>query len=321
MTFEQLQVFLELAKTRSMSLCASNLYMSKSSVSYSISQLENELGMRLFIKSHDGSYLTPAGEELLDHAERLLSEYNQIKSMKNDSDGSGEISIVFGNAFVNTANDMKDLLTEKSNADSINLSCVLAPHNTDVIEKEKPDVVFALIAENELPQLERYRNDYLGYCIYKSALFAIVTKNNPTPIVKNAKHALAGNELKKLNIAFFDPMSAYGSSPQPVHGTVSDRWGIDNQLQRAHSNSIPGIKALMQQGFVLISDRFALKDTLSWVLESADDYRALNIKPVETAIRFALLRRSSPFFADIGEALATMYYEPNSRFQQFKRFL
>ena len=48
MTIEQLEIFLELAKTGSMRVTADNLSMTKPNISKSISNLETELGTILF---------------------------------------------------------------------------------------------------------------------------------------------------------------------------------------------------------------------------------------------------------------------------------
>ena len=54
MTFQQLQYLLEVSRTGSISGAAKNLFLAQSSVSASISNLEEELGFPIFIRSKKG---------------------------------------------------------------------------------------------------------------------------------------------------------------------------------------------------------------------------------------------------------------------------
>lgn len=54
MTLTQLEYFLEIARTRSFTEAASNLFVSQSSLSYAIRELENELDVSLFVRRLNG---------------------------------------------------------------------------------------------------------------------------------------------------------------------------------------------------------------------------------------------------------------------------
>jgi DNA-binding transcriptional LysR family regulator len=72
-TAHQLSVFRSVAHYLSYSKAAEVLYLSQPAVSQQVKTLELALGLKLFARSGRGIVLTPAGQELLRHADRLLS--------------------------------------------------------------------------------------------------------------------------------------------------------------------------------------------------------------------------------------------------------
>lgn len=61
MRFEQLEFFVETAKSQSMRGAAEKLHASPQNVSKAVKQLEEELDFPLFIRSRQGLFLTPLG--------------------------------------------------------------------------------------------------------------------------------------------------------------------------------------------------------------------------------------------------------------------
>ena len=63
MTIQQCKYVMKIAKTGSFSEAAKQLFIAQSSLSISIKQLEQELGIKIFERSGNGVYLTNEGEE------------------------------------------------------------------------------------------------------------------------------------------------------------------------------------------------------------------------------------------------------------------
>ena len=78
MTFQQLQYFLEVGHTRSVSSAAKNLIVSPSSISIAIGNLEKELGYPLFIREQKGLRLTTQGKKAMDYAERICNTHKLL---------------------------------------------------------------------------------------------------------------------------------------------------------------------------------------------------------------------------------------------------
>ncbi|MGB8166714.1 MAG: LysR family transcriptional regulator [Chthoniobacteraceae bacterium] len=70
----QLRAFASLARTGSFTQAARDLHLTQSAVSHSMKALEREMGCRLLGKMHKKIVLTEAGEALLVHVERILTE-------------------------------------------------------------------------------------------------------------------------------------------------------------------------------------------------------------------------------------------------------
>ena len=69
----RLQVFHAVAKQKSFTKAADVLFMTQPAVTFQIRQLEEHFNTRLFERGHGRVSLTPAGEVVLDYAERILS--------------------------------------------------------------------------------------------------------------------------------------------------------------------------------------------------------------------------------------------------------
>jgi len=75
----QLRAFATLARTGSFTLAAKELYLSQSAVSHSMKALEQDVGCRLLDRLGKKVLLTQAGEQLLHHAQKILSEMSQAR--------------------------------------------------------------------------------------------------------------------------------------------------------------------------------------------------------------------------------------------------
>ena len=78
MRTEVLRYLLEVDEQKSISKAANNLYISKSALSESISQLEKELNLAIFQRSKKGVTTTPAGEKILEQIRVVLDDVEKI---------------------------------------------------------------------------------------------------------------------------------------------------------------------------------------------------------------------------------------------------
>ncbi len=91
--FEQLFYFKEAVKYNSISIASEKNYMSQSSVSYSILNLEKELGVDLLKRTNTGVTPTHIGNLVLQKAEDIFEAVNDIVEMTKEQRNSGVVNI------------------------------------------------------------------------------------------------------------------------------------------------------------------------------------------------------------------------------------
>lgn len=74
MQLQQLRYFLAAAESGSFRAASQKLYVSQSSLSVAVKELEDEMGVNAFNRTSRGISLTPAGAELLDYARRVIDQ-------------------------------------------------------------------------------------------------------------------------------------------------------------------------------------------------------------------------------------------------------
>lgn len=79
MDIDQARTFLAITAHGSFLEAANRLHVTQSTVSARIRKLEEELGVRLFVRKRTGASLTPAGRRFLEHAKRLVLTAQQAR--------------------------------------------------------------------------------------------------------------------------------------------------------------------------------------------------------------------------------------------------
>ena len=83
--WDKLRIFHTAAESGSFTHAAEKLNMSQSAVSRQISALEEDLGLKLFIRHARGLVLTEVGEQLFRTAHRMQSELQQVQELMSES--------------------------------------------------------------------------------------------------------------------------------------------------------------------------------------------------------------------------------------------
>lgn len=83
MNLLHLKYAVEVARTRSITMAAENLYMGQPRLSRAIKELEDSLGITIFKRTSKGIVPTPEGEIFLSHANRILDEVREVETLYN----------------------------------------------------------------------------------------------------------------------------------------------------------------------------------------------------------------------------------------------
>ncbi|MBO5287698.1 MAG: LysR family transcriptional regulator [Clostridia bacterium] len=81
MNIQYLKYAIEVAKQRSISKAARNLYMGQPNLSRAIKELEEDLGITIFERTSKGINPTPDGEEFLQYAKRILLQIDEVEEI------------------------------------------------------------------------------------------------------------------------------------------------------------------------------------------------------------------------------------------------
>ena len=80
MTLQQLKYVIEVSRSRSISKAAQNLFISQPSLSNALKELENEIGIIIFLRTNKGIVLTPEGSEFLGYARQVVEQADLLEN-------------------------------------------------------------------------------------------------------------------------------------------------------------------------------------------------------------------------------------------------
>lgn len=177
MQIQQLRYIKKTAETQNISAAAKELFISQPSLSQQIIKLEKELGVPLFIRHSKCVTLTPAGEEFVIYATRILNDLETLTSnMKLYSTlkrGSLKIGLLPIGGYLGLSNYIHDF--QKLNTDlDISLKVDLSNVLLDKVITREIDAAFIIGSEN----LNRNK-DIFCKKILEDNYVTVVSRQNP----------------------------------------------------------------------------------------------------------------------------------------------
>lgn len=79
MNLSQLEYIIEVAKVGNISIASQNLFVSQAGISQSITNLEEDLGVKIFKRSRSGAVLTEEGNIIVKKAEEIIEKLQELK--------------------------------------------------------------------------------------------------------------------------------------------------------------------------------------------------------------------------------------------------
>lgn len=152
----QLRAFVSLARTASFTKTARELHLSQSAISHSIKALEDEVQCRLLDRLGKSVLLTQAGEHLLSHAERILSEMDTARERLRDLGKWGHGRLRIGASPTSCQYILPNVLREFKESFP---QCIIqiepgdTPTALELLHSNRIDLALALLPRN-LGQLE-----------------------------------------------------------------------------------------------------------------------------------------------------------------------
>ncbi len=192
------RVFYTVAKCGSLTRAAEELFISQPAVSRSIKQLETQLGVSLFTRTHRGMQLSAQGGKMIfeevERALNLLEEAeNRISEMKTSATGTIRIG-ASDTIFEYFLADKIVAFHERFPAVKIDLLADFTPDTIEKLKADKCDVAFVNLPISPDPELKLY-----GNCMRLNDIF--ITGNKFSEL---SKGTVSLAHLKKYPLILMD---------------------------------------------------------------------------------------------------------------------
>lgn len=156
------RVFYTVAKCGSLTRAAEELYISQPAVSQSVKQLENQLGVTLFNRTHRGMELSAQGGKLIfDEVERALGLLNEAENRIAQTKMSATGTIRIGASDTIFEYFLADKIVdfhERFPAVKIELMADFTPDTIEKLKADRCDIAFVNLPIAVDPELELYGN-------------------------------------------------------------------------------------------------------------------------------------------------------------------
>lgn len=156
MRMEQLRCLVDIAETHSLTATAQRLYMTQQAVSKNMKYLEQELGVKLLVRTNVGVQLTEAGEGILSYAKQILESEKAI------------------NLFCEQENTEQDDYIEVKICSASSVTNIVLPNIVSCINAASKNIAFRIEYLDNIDALFRRiqeRNCVLGILTYNAQTF------------------------------------------------------------------------------------------------------------------------------------------------------
>ena len=93
MTLQQLKQVITISTSRSMNEAAKKLFVSQPNLSAMVKELEEEIGITIFIRSNRGIVTTPEGEEFIGYARQVVEQYQLLEKRYMSGEAKKKFSV------------------------------------------------------------------------------------------------------------------------------------------------------------------------------------------------------------------------------------
>lgn len=248
MNLKFLETFVWVARLKSFRLTAEKLFTTQASISSRIAVLEDELGVKLFLRDSRGVSLTPEGLKVLDYAEQMLDTLQGLKqSLETSSSKVGRIRIGVMDTVIHTW---------------------LSPLMTQLME-HFPLVEIELIADTALNLCDQLQKGFLDLILQtdlmrQESLRSLELGSHPMGWIV-ASHSIYNRDYSSLAELAQERIITYSKNSHPHQDVISLMQANGVPSPRMNCvNSVSAITRLLRDGFgigalppVLVSEELA----------------------------------------------------------------
>lgn len=261
MELHQLRYFLAVARTKNFSRAAAQCRVAQPSLSQQIMKLEDELGERLFERTKREVALTPAGELLTTHAERVLQEVESACDGVREMHGRVRGRVALGalptiapyflperlRLFTKQFPDVEVVVHEDT---TYQLAAALLTKEVDL-------AIVSLPVERTGLVVERFFDEKLlvalpeRHPLAKRRRLVLEDLEKEAFILMKEGHCLAGQALQFCRFNGFAPRVSFRSAQiETVLAFVANGWGVSIVPEMACERPMPLVRYRSIEGLV-----------------------------------------------------------------------
>lgn len=192
MELRQLKYFIQVAESLNFTLASKKLFITQSTISQQIKQLEEELDILLFDRREKKISLTEAGREFLPYATRVIqdAEYGKQRLLDLQNIRTGELAIGVNYSFSSLLTDAVIKFSKKYPGIKLDIQYKTVSELLDLLKKRKVDLVLSYTPLAKEKTIE-------SRDLFETSLSVVVHKNHPL----GKRNSISLKELKKYPLA------------------------------------------------------------------------------------------------------------------------
>ena len=252
MELHQLRYFLAVARTSNFSRAAEQCHVAQPSLSQQIMKLEDELGEKLFERTKREVALTPAGDLLRVHAERVLHEVELACDGVREFRGRVRGRVTLGvlptvapyflpprlQAFTAAFPEVEIVVNEDTTAQ---LSAGLLAKELDLAIVSLPVERAGLVAETFFDERLLVALP-VGHRLARRRHLVLGDLEQEAFILMKEGHCLSGQALQFCRMSGFAPRVSFRSAQiETVLAFVATGWGVSIVPEMACARAMPGV--------------------------------------------------------------------------------
>ena len=234
MELRQLRYFVKVAETLNFSEAAKALFVTQSTLSQQIKQLEDSLDTQLLLRSSHSVTLTESGAELLPHARQTLLDADLCEQRIRDLDrglgGTLNIGVTYSFSPILT----ESLFTFMKEYPKVKLNILYKPMSElmELLVARELDFVLAFKPTEPIPGVE-------SHYLFQNYLAAIVAENHPLA----SQQRVSLETLCRYDLALPTPGLQARNALDHIAGNMFDKFKIKIEL-----NEVNILLKLVRQG-------------------------------------------------------------------------
>lgn len=163
MKLEHIKLFIQVVESGSINQAAKHNYISQQGLSQTLKQIEAELGITLFLRSHKGMELTPEGEKFYRYGTRAVHAYEDFLSDLHNEEDEKVFNLYISNNDSNILPYLSDAPFMKKNNWYFSYIARSTAECIQLVNNNKGIFFFSTHAASDIALLEHLNPDYPIY--------------------------------------------------------------------------------------------------------------------------------------------------------------